>query len=51
MSEEARDLYRLQKIQFNDRKKVSVVLDRAMSNVYENTIFLHFPMIQWRFII
>jgi hypothetical protein len=24
---------------FNDRKKLSVVFDRAMSNMYENNIF------------
>jgi hypothetical protein len=30
---------KINKNKFNDSKKVSVVLDRAMSNMYENTIF------------
>jgi len=28
------------KNKFNDRKKLSVVFDRAMSNVYENNILI-----------
>ena len=30
---------KIDKNKFNDRKKLSVAFDRAMSNVYENTIF------------
>jgi hypothetical protein len=31
------------KKKFNDKKKLSVVFDRAMSNVYENNIFPTLP--------
>jgi hypothetical protein len=30
---------KIDKNKFHDREKLSVVFDRAMSNVYENTIF------------
>ncbi len=33
----------VEKNKFHGRKKLNVVLDRAMSNVYENTIFLTLP--------
>jgi hypothetical protein len=43
----AHSLYRLRKKihknKFNDRKKLSVVFDRVMSNMYENTIFPTLP--------
>ncbi len=44
MSEEranctVREKNKIDKNKFNDRGKLSVVFDRAMSNVYENTIF------------
>ena len=34
---------KIDKNKFNDRKKLSVVFDRAMSNVYENNIFPTLP--------
>jgi meiotically up-regulated gene 157 (Mug157) protein len=34
---------KIDKNKFNDRKKLSVVFDKAMSNMYENTIFSTLP--------
>jgi hypothetical protein len=34
---------KIDKNKFNDKKKLSVVFDRAISNVYKNTIFLTLP--------
>jgi hypothetical protein len=35
---------RIDKNKFNNKRKLSVVFDRAMSNVHENNIFLTLPL-------